>query len=371
MKTINIAETLLRKRKEKGITQDALAHYIGVSKASVSKWETGTSYPDITFLPLLATYFDISIDELMSYNPQMTKEDIGAFRQRLTECLPERAIDETLDECRAIIKKYYSCYPLLMQMGSFMLNSLVLVTDPESRKVILAEIIDLFVRIREESGDVYLARTALKYEAYAQLGLENPDEALVLLEEFTQEPDMPAELLVFSAYQMKGEQTQAKRVLQSGLFQNLVVQFNYLINYLLLSVDDAEAFNETVVRAHAVAKTFDLPRLHPYLQLNLELLCAVGYALRGETESSLDSLERFVQLLAHSDAPLDLHGDSYFNLIDPWLDKLDTGTQLPAGAALAKEGLVEMATQHPAFAALAENQRYQNILAKLNHLKEN
>ena len=30
-------------RKEKGITQDELANYIGVSKASVSKWETGVS----------------------------------------------------------------------------------------------------------------------------------------------------------------------------------------------------------------------------------------------------------------------------------------------------------------------------------------
>ncbi|WP_419762087.1 helix-turn-helix domain-containing protein, partial [Bacillus mobilis] len=39
--------------------------YNGITKASVSKWETGQSYPDITFLPLLASYFNISIDELI------------------------------------------------------------------------------------------------------------------------------------------------------------------------------------------------------------------------------------------------------------------------------------------------------------------
>jgi transcriptional regulator with XRE-family HTH domain len=49
MKEINIAKTIITKRKEKGITQDELAAYIGVSKASVSKWETAQSYPDITF----------------------------------------------------------------------------------------------------------------------------------------------------------------------------------------------------------------------------------------------------------------------------------------------------------------------------------
>lgn len=43
MKEINIAGAITRKRKEKGITQEELACYIGVSKASVSKWETGGS----------------------------------------------------------------------------------------------------------------------------------------------------------------------------------------------------------------------------------------------------------------------------------------------------------------------------------------
>lgn len=64
MKELNLSNILVKKRKEKGITQDQLAAYIGVSKASVSKWETGQSYPDITFLPQLAAYFNMSVDEL-------------------------------------------------------------------------------------------------------------------------------------------------------------------------------------------------------------------------------------------------------------------------------------------------------------------
>ncbi|MHC1772911.1 MAG: helix-turn-helix domain-containing protein [Flexilinea sp.] len=79
MKEINIANVLVNKRKEKGITQDELANYIGVSKASVSKWETGQSYPDVTFLPQLAAYFNISIDDLMDYKPQMTKRIFANF----------------------------------------------------------------------------------------------------------------------------------------------------------------------------------------------------------------------------------------------------------------------------------------------------
>ena len=43
MNDINIAGTILSKRRERGMTQDDLAVHIGVSKASVSKWETGDS----------------------------------------------------------------------------------------------------------------------------------------------------------------------------------------------------------------------------------------------------------------------------------------------------------------------------------------
>ena len=57
-------QVIMQGRKAKGITQEELAQFMGVSKAAVSKWETGQSYPDITYLPQLAAYFNISVDEL-------------------------------------------------------------------------------------------------------------------------------------------------------------------------------------------------------------------------------------------------------------------------------------------------------------------
>lgn len=104
MKEINIARTLIDKRKEKGITQEELAKYIGISKASVSKWETGQSYPDITFLPQLATYFNISIDDLMGYEPQMSKEEICKLCNKLASDFTSKPYDDVLNNCRDIIK---------------------------------------------------------------------------------------------------------------------------------------------------------------------------------------------------------------------------------------------------------------------------
>jgi transcriptional regulator with XRE-family HTH domain len=56
-------------RKNRGIGQQELADVLGVSFQSVSKWETGTSMPDITLLPNIAEYFDVSIDELLGVKP--------------------------------------------------------------------------------------------------------------------------------------------------------------------------------------------------------------------------------------------------------------------------------------------------------------
>ena len=74
-----IGRFLKELRKEKDITQEQLAEKIKVSGRTVSRWETSMTYPDITLLPQLATYFNISIDELMRYEPQMTKEQIRSL----------------------------------------------------------------------------------------------------------------------------------------------------------------------------------------------------------------------------------------------------------------------------------------------------
>ena len=142
MKEINIARAILAKRKEKGITQDELANYIGVSKASVSKWETEQSYPDIVLLPQLAAFFNISIDELMGYEPQMTKRDIAKLYFKLHGDLSEKPYDEVIAECREIIKKYFSCFPLLLQMGNLLINSSILAGDAEKSSAIVADLKD-------------------------------------------------------------------------------------------------------------------------------------------------------------------------------------------------------------------------------------
>ena len=226
MKEINIAKVLVNKRREKGVTQDELASYIGVSKASVSKWETGLSYPDVTFLPQLAAYFNISIDELIDYKPQMTKEDIRKLYRSLSADFTSKPFDAVMEDCRKIIKKYYSCFPLLLNVGILMVNHMELQKDAKKSASSIAEAKALFIRIKKECDDVSVTRLALYMEALCDLISGQPAATLELLDKAVT-PALPPESLMASAYQMTGRADEAKAVLQVGIFQDIVVLFNF------------------------------------------------------------------------------------------------------------------------------------------------
>ena len=69
MERLNLSDNIIRLRRERKITQEELADFLGVTKASVSKWENAQSVPDILLLLQLAAFFDITIDELIGYDP--------------------------------------------------------------------------------------------------------------------------------------------------------------------------------------------------------------------------------------------------------------------------------------------------------------
>lgn len=63
-------------RKTKAITQEELANALHISYQAVSKWENGSSQPDIGLLPLIASYFGVTIDELFGFKLQaMTNKE--------------------------------------------------------------------------------------------------------------------------------------------------------------------------------------------------------------------------------------------------------------------------------------------------------
>ncbi|MEJ9159419.1 helix-turn-helix transcriptional regulator, partial [Paenibacillus graminis] len=64
MNIITVGQNIRKLRDERNITQQQIADSLGVTFQAVSKWECGTTVPDITLLPEIAAYFSVTIDEL-------------------------------------------------------------------------------------------------------------------------------------------------------------------------------------------------------------------------------------------------------------------------------------------------------------------
>lgn len=76
---MNIGEKIRSLRKEKRTTQEELAAYLHISSQAISKWETGTSCPDIDFLPRLAIFFGTSLDNLLDFSQSQVDAAVEAL----------------------------------------------------------------------------------------------------------------------------------------------------------------------------------------------------------------------------------------------------------------------------------------------------
>ena len=66
MRSVIISEKIKEYRKENKLTQEELGKLLGVSAQAISKWERKECYPDITFLPDIASLLCCSINEFFT-----------------------------------------------------------------------------------------------------------------------------------------------------------------------------------------------------------------------------------------------------------------------------------------------------------------
>ena len=89
MAQIQLKEQISFLRRQKGLTQEALAQQLGVTNQTISKWESGQCCPDIQLLPVLADLFGVSIDELVGHTPRTGLESLCLGLKSYFTNLPE------------------------------------------------------------------------------------------------------------------------------------------------------------------------------------------------------------------------------------------------------------------------------------------
>lgn len=172
---IHLKDTLRMLRRRKNITQEALANHLGITPQSVGKWERGEGFPDITMLPKIALYFDVTVDELLDVGQaridkmvmEYKEESAGYQNTGETEkaiALWEKAYREFPNDCRVMAELMSALSMLALGMGGS--------RELAERIILLGE------RILQESSDMELRENAVQQLCYTYKSLGDNKNAI-------------------------------------------------------------------------------------------------------------------------------------------------------------------------------------------------
>lgn len=105
---LRIGGKILELRKARGMTQEQLAAMLGVSAPAVSKWETDSSYPDITLLCPLARALGSDVDSLLAFEEALSEEALGEHMAQIMEQVREGKTQEAEENLNGLLRLYPS-----------------------------------------------------------------------------------------------------------------------------------------------------------------------------------------------------------------------------------------------------------------------
>ena len=172
---LQIGSVIKQYRRQREITQEEFAEALGVSGQSVSRWELGLCYPDMEFLPVIAGFFGISVDQLMGINDRTEQRKVEEYLARFQEAISKGQIDACISIAREGVAEYPNNYALLNKL----MYALFVAGDEtgnipnwkENMEKYDGEITALGERIMK-----YCPDTALRLEATARLAFHHCEQ---------------------------------------------------------------------------------------------------------------------------------------------------------------------------------------------------
>jgi transcriptional regulator with XRE-family HTH domain len=157
--TVRIGEKIKGLRKKANVTQEKFAEYLGVSPQAVSKWEVEGCYPDLELLAPMASFFNITIDELMDFDSIKNKEKIKEICNQVQLNFAKGLYGENIEILRTAVNEFPNDYDLLTNLA----RALLVEEDiaEEERKKNRREAISICTRILEDCADDRLRFRAL------------------------------------------------------------------------------------------------------------------------------------------------------------------------------------------------------------------
>ena len=308
---LNIGENLRRLRRAADMTQEQLADKLGVAYQSVSRWENGTTYPDMEFLPVLAGIFGVTVDELLGCEDSLQRENLENRLEELASLLESAAPDmahvldivrEVRRACLATPSLRDSCLGDLIFCFGYRWKD-VFQNHPE----LISELRMAFEEVMSNTASRELKDNMVRWMAY----IEDEENIESFLEQNATRWDLSRDELLYDRYKTRGWYEQAEMMRQKILFGSLT---RLLGGYLLrigegvLNLQESLHINMTLITflhsfcgvtpdpAHPITGDGSVDIFAPY-RVDLGVRRACYLAATGDPEGAFAALEDTVTLL--------------------------------------------------------------------------
>lgn len=296
---MKLGKIIYTHRKEKNMTQEQLAEKLGVSVPAVSKWETNVSLPDITLLAPIARLFEISIDELLSFNSELTEEEINQIMKELRKIAEECGLSEGMAYAEQMFRQYPNSEKLRLE-AAIKLSAVSHVTalnsgSPETAQTCREKIVKIWEDLMN-SDDFYISNAAKTSTASHYMSCGRLDEAEIIFEQMKLPEEWNSQRILPTVYLMKQEYEKAFEASEQNLqadWDNMIIDLRTIYNIVLQEQD----YDRALVIANTVCTISG--SLGNWLNNGLDMLLEV-YLKKSDIPNSLPAFENYIDKLIDS-----------------------------------------------------------------------
>lgn len=99
---LNFGNQIRLNRRRMNLTQEQLAEKFGTSPQAISRWEIGATYPDIEMLPMIASFFETSVDALLGVTEEEKEKRCSELQKSFEIAVRAKDVQETVEIMREI-----------------------------------------------------------------------------------------------------------------------------------------------------------------------------------------------------------------------------------------------------------------------------
>ena len=119
---MSIGSTIKKLRREREMTQEQLAEYLGITANAVSQWECDRTAPDISQLPMLARILQVTTDRLLGVDLSRDEEEIQRIGRESFDFYRKGQREKAIEIARSGLQQYPRSFRLMARLAESLLG---------------------------------------------------------------------------------------------------------------------------------------------------------------------------------------------------------------------------------------------------------